>query len=146
MSFDTALPPFNASDPQAVFLSSSCLDLLLIELVPMASRLVRELSVPLPLSTSSTIPTTTTINDGDGHHHHHHHHHDNQVKNSTTLTLDEDEEREGMFYRLESLGYRVGIGLVERYITSFLILFILYMYIYIYIYLSLSLLFFIITG
>ncbi|KAI9766836.1 MAG: Trafficking protein particle complex subunit 33 [Geoglossum simile] len=45
MSFDTPLPPFNASDPHATFLSSSCLDLLLIELVPMAYRLANELSV-----------------------------------------------------------------------------------------------------
>jgi trafficking protein particle complex subunit 6 len=45
MSFDTPLPPFNASDPHATFLNSSCLDLLLIELVPMAYRLANELSV-----------------------------------------------------------------------------------------------------
>ncbi|KAI9796812.1 MAG: Trafficking protein particle complex subunit 33 [Piccolia ochrophora] len=45
MSFDTPLPPYNASDPHATFLSSSCLDLLLIELVPMAHRLARELSL-----------------------------------------------------------------------------------------------------
>lgn len=29
--------------------------------------------------------------------------------------MDEDEERDAVFYRLESLGYRVGQGLVERY-------------------------------
>lgn len=29
--------------------------------------------------------------------------------------LDEDEEREAVFFRLEGLGYRVGLGLVERY-------------------------------
>lgn len=29
--------------------------------------------------------------------------------------LDEDEERDAVFYRLESLGYRVGQGLVERF-------------------------------
>ena len=28
--------------------------------------------------------------------------------------IDEEEEREAVFYRLESLGYRVGQGLVER--------------------------------
>lgn len=28
--------------------------------------------------------------------------------------LDEDEEREAVFFRLEGLGYRVGLGLVER--------------------------------
>jgi len=30
--------------------------------------------------------------------------------------LDEDEEREAVFFRLEGLGYRVGLGLVERYV------------------------------
>jgi trafficking protein particle complex subunit 6 len=29
--------------------------------------------------------------------------------------LDEEEEREAVFYRLETLGYRVGQGLVERF-------------------------------
>merc|ERR1712098_1010507 len=36
------LPPYNASDPSATFLNSSCLDLLMIELVPMAYRVVNE--------------------------------------------------------------------------------------------------------
>lgn len=44
MSFDTPLPPYNASDPHARFLNASCLDLLLIELVPMAERMALELS------------------------------------------------------------------------------------------------------
>lgn len=29
--------------------------------------------------------------------------------------MEEEEERERVFYRLESLGYRVGLGLVERF-------------------------------
>jgi trafficking protein particle complex subunit 6 len=81
MSFDTPLPPFNASDPHATFLNSSCLDLLLIELVPMAYRLANELSV-------------------------------------SEERLDDEEEREAVFYRLEMLGYRVGQGLVERYVIN----------------------------
>lgn len=32
--------------------------------------------------------------------------------------MDEDEERDAVFFRLESLGYRVGQGLVERYVYS----------------------------
>ena len=44
MSFDTSIPPFNASDPHARFLNMTCLDLLLIELVPMAGRLAQEAS------------------------------------------------------------------------------------------------------
>ncbi|KAH7041130.1 transport protein particle component [Microdochium trichocladiopsis] len=34
---------------------------------------------------------------------------------SSTRRLDEDEERDAVFYRLETLGYRVGLGLVERF-------------------------------
>lgn len=44
MSFETPLPPFNATDPYATFLSSSCLDFLLIEIVPMAHRIAEELA------------------------------------------------------------------------------------------------------
>ncbi|KAI4118873.1 MAG: hypothetical protein LQ338_007346 [Usnochroma carphineum] len=43
MSFETPLPPYNASDPHATFLSSSCFDLLLIEMVPLAHSLAAEL-------------------------------------------------------------------------------------------------------
>lgn len=81
MSFETPLPPYNASDPYATFLNASCMDLLLIEMVPMAYRLASELATP----------------DQDG------------VK-----AIDEDEQREAAFRRLETLGYRVGQGLVER--------------------------------
>ncbi|MCJ1227735.1 Trafficking protein particle complex subunit 33 [Toensbergia leucococca] len=81
MSFETPLPPYNASDPHATFLNSSCLDLLLIEMVPMAYRLANELSIQMP--------------NGD-------------------KLVDEEEHREAAFRRLETLGYRVGQGLVER--------------------------------
>lgn len=33
--------------------------------------------------------------------------------------MDEDEERDAVFFRLESLGYRVGQGLVERYVCPY---------------------------
>jgi trafficking protein particle complex subunit 6 len=79
--------PPSASDPYARFLSASCLDLLLIELVPMAERVAAELSPP---ATTTTTMTTATV------------------------TVDEEEQREAAFYRLESLGYRVGQGLAER--------------------------------
>lgn len=82
MSFETPLPPYNASDPYATFLNASCMDLLLIEMVPMAYRLASELATP-----------------GQG-----------GVK-----PLDEDEHREAALRRLETLGYRVGQGLVERF-------------------------------
>lgn len=86
MSFDTPTQPFNASDPNARFLSASCLDFLLIELVPMAERLAKEL-----------------LTDGK--------------------QPDDDETTEATFFRLESLGYRVGQGLAERwaaiYVTQY---------------------------
>lgn len=78
MSFDSAIRPFNVSDPNARFLGASCLDFLIIELVPMAERLARE------LSTDGKQP-------------------------------DDEEAREAAFFRLESLGYRVGQGLAERF-------------------------------
>ncbi len=81
MSFETPLPPYNATDPFASFLNASCMDLLLIEMVPMAYRLAEELAV--------------SGKDGVKH-------------------IDEDEQRETAFRRLETLGYRVGQGLVER--------------------------------
>ncbi|MCJ1248327.1 Trafficking protein particle complex subunit 33 [Trapelia coarctata] len=82
MSFETPLPPYNASDPLASFLNASCLDLLLIEIVPMAYRLANELSVK---------------------------------SDEAERPIDEEEQREAAFRRLETLGYRVGQGLVERF-------------------------------
>ena len=35
--------------------------------------------------------------------------------------MDEDEERDAVFFRLEMLGYRVGQGLVERYVVLHLL-------------------------
>ena len=75
MSFEAPLPPYNASDPYATFLSASCMDLLLVEMVPMAYRLANELS---------------------------------------SQDADEEEHKEAAFLRLETLGHRVGQGLVER--------------------------------
>ena len=85
MSFETPLPPYNASDPLATFISASCLDLLLIEIVPMAYRLADELSVN---------------------------------SYGVERPVDEEEQREAAFRRLETLGYRVGQGLVERYVWA----------------------------
>ncbi|PYH48299.1 uncharacterized protein BP01DRAFT_371857 [Aspergillus saccharolyticus JOP 1030-1] len=68
----------HAPESHPRLLGASCLDLLLIELVPMAERLTKEL--------------TTDDN-----------------------ALDDEEAREAMFFRLESLGYRVGQGLAERF-------------------------------
>lgn len=78
MSLDSS-SSLTTADSHARFLSASCLDFLLIELVPMAERLVKEFSA------------------GD-------------------RQLDDEEARESAFFRLESLGCRVGQGLAERYV------------------------------
>jgi len=123
MSFDAPLPPYNASDPSATFLNSSCLDLLMIELVPMAYRVVNEVDaaalddrIPAKAGHESVKSSSVASNVRDG---------------GTTSTaggtiggvgaggagrkMDEEEERDAVFYRLEMLGYRVGQGLVERF-------------------------------
>lgn len=103
MSFEAVMPPYNAGDPSATFLSASCLDFLLIELVPMAYRVTNELEA----SASSAQGATSTVAaaaDKDA---------------APRATMDEEEERDAVFYRLETLGYRVGQGLVERYVFFF---------------------------
>ena len=82
--------PYNASDPYATFLNSSCMDLLLIELVPMAFRLADEVSVKQTAGASGNSYGNTSNN------------------------ADEDEKRDAAFRKLEALGYRVGQGMVER--------------------------------
>lgn len=112
-TFDQPLPPFNASDPSASFLSSSCLDFLLIEIVPMAYRVANEVDAAasaesIPKSSSGGVvaaeTTGATASTGDG-----------TAAARASGRLDEEEERDAVFYRLETLGYRVGLGLVERY-------------------------------
>lgn len=85
MSFETPLPPYNASDPHATFLNSSCFDLLLIEMVPLAYRLAGELTA---------------------------------ARQGANKRIDEEEQKDAAFRRLDSLGYRVGQGLVERFDDS----------------------------
>ncbi|KAL9591033.1 MAG: hypothetical protein Q9203_000133 [Teloschistes exilis] len=82
MSFETPLPPYNASDPYATFVNSSCFDLLLIEMVPLASRLA----------------------EGSA-----------GKRGAVLSNVDEEEESEIAFRKLDSIGYRVGQGLVERF-------------------------------
>lgn len=86
MSFETPLPPYNASDPYATFLNASCMDLLLIEIVPMAHRLASELAIPAE---------------------------DAEDAEDATV-VHEEEQEEATFRKLDSLGFRVGQGLAER--------------------------------
>lgn len=139
MSFDPVMPPYNASDPAARFLSSSCLDFLLIELVPMSYRVANELEAVAreqeAAAAAGSYSGTTAIGDGlsngdggagaDG------------VSSlgkagagsllagqgqGTGTVMDEEEEREAVFCRLEAIGYRVGQGLVERYVSPVMVL------------------------
>ncbi|TQS37403.1 hypothetical protein Golomagni_02122 [Golovinomyces magnicellulatus] len=134
MTTNALLPPSNFSDPTATYLNLSCLDLLMIELVPTAYRIVNEVdaisregrtfksgnlggansSIMTDGSTgakakdetqrattrSSLLPTSS----GAG-----------TALIPSSRRMEEDEEKDAVFFRLETLGYRVGQGLVERF-------------------------------
>jgi len=84
-------PPPGSYDQLNAFLSTTCMDLLLIELVPLAKRLA---SNPRPNVDPVFIDTNPP----------------------RSIDLDEDAERESMYFRLEPLGFRVGQGIAERYV------------------------------
>ncbi|KAL2201567.1 transport protein particle component [Corynascus similis CBS 632.67] len=117
MSFDPVMPPYNSSDPTARFLSSSCLDFLLIELVPMAYRVTNELEAVAREQellqegggggnvTGSEGTTAAGGTNGSG----------TTGAAETPVAMDEQEEREAVLRRLDKIGYRVGQGLVERF-------------------------------
>jgi hypothetical protein len=119
MSFEAVMPPFNSSDPSASFLSSSCLDFLLNELVPLAHRIANDLDAPLHLAeggadsktagdasttgaaaAASVAPSASTAA---------------ATGTQPARRLEDDEALDAVQYRLDMLGYRVGQGLVERY-------------------------------
>ncbi|PNY25907.1 Trafficking protein particle complex subunit 6B [Tolypocladium capitatum] len=113
MSLDPVIAPYNASDPSATFLSSSCLDFLLIELVPLAYRVAHERDFTPQAPEANDGPSVESgstgnraISSGSG-----------AVAGSSSAPrkLDEEEELDAVHIRLESLGYRVGQGLVERF-------------------------------
>jgi trafficking protein particle complex subunit 6 len=113
MSFETPVPPYTSADPYATFVGASCFDFLLIELVPLANRMAVELAareeewtrgvsignVVKRQSASSTGPREANAA-------------------STGGLVDEDETKEAVYHRLESLGYRVGLGVVERLVVN----------------------------
>lgn len=107
MSFEPVMPPWNSSDPGASFLSSSCLDFLLIELVPLAYRVTQEKDTAPPESKDAAIDMASTshgVSSSAG-----------VVTGPGSRKMDEDEELDAVHYRLDILGYRVGQGLVERF-------------------------------
>ncbi|KAK4115156.1 transport protein particle component [Canariomyces notabilis] len=137
MSFEAVMPPYNASDPTARFLSSSCLDFLLIEIVPLAYRITNELEAGAKEKEAEANAAAGGLVDGQGN--------QGQGQGQTTLNdgavgerttsggaagtgmairegpsvMEEEEEREAVFWRLEGIGYRVGQGLVERWVVYF---------------------------
>jgi hypothetical protein len=111
MSFESVMPPYNSTDPAASFVGTSCLDFLLIELVPMAYRITNELDEAAsagglkPISGQDTGSGSTTTGTGTA---------ASGAGPGAVRKMEEDEERDAVFFRLEMLGYRVGQGLVER--------------------------------
>ena len=117
MSLDPVMPPYNSSDPSASFLSSSCLDFLLIELVPLAYRITNDTDPSQHQADSAAAVTAAegasmsnrALSSASG---------AVAGSGSGTRKLDDEEELDAVHFRLESLGYRVGQGLVERYVTG----------------------------
>ncbi|CCU76643.1 trafficking protein particle complex subunit 6B [Blumeria hordei DH14] len=113
MSVGTNQPLANALDSSATFLNLSCLDFLMIELVPMMYRVVNDVDSTAPEERAAkqeikNVNTDEKISYGKS--------------GSTTGTMnvkikqmEEDDEKDAVFFRLEALGYRVGQGLVERF-------------------------------
>ena len=97
MSFDAVMPPYNSSDPTASFLSSSALDFLLIELVPLAYRVTNEMPVALQPPAENSAVTN------------------NGPMTASPSRAEDDEALDAVRHKLETAGYRVGQGLVERY-------------------------------
>lgn len=109
--------PSSYIDPTYSLLNSTCLDLLMIELVPMAYRITADLASREEEWTGAA--STKTANRLSSH--------SNDASSTVaggtlggagglggTATVDEEESREAVFHRLEALGYRVGLGIVER--------------------------------
>ena len=117
-------PTTSYVDPTFSLVNTSCLDLLLIELVPMAYRITADLAAreeewihgssatkPKRLSGASNDASSTAAGTARGTE-------GGPVGGGGTATVDEEEAREAVFHRLENLGYRVGLGVVERYVYS----------------------------
>ena len=124
MSFDPVMPPFGASDPNAHFLSASCLDFLLIELVPMAYRVTNQLEEEATAAAAASATAVSGVGADESA--------QAQAQTQTqaqgqaqiartvgsgSRKMDEEEEKDAVFFRLEGLGYRVGQGLVERFVA-----------------------------
>jgi hypothetical protein len=108
MAFQSPQPPHTIDDPNATYLSSSCFELLLIELVPMAYRIAADLQAreeawlagkPEAEADGSALTKGFGVGGIGG----------------SVRGKDEEETRESVHHRLDRIGYRVGQGLVERF-------------------------------
>ncbi|OAA46609.1 trafficking protein particle complex subunit 6B [Beauveria brongniartii RCEF 3172] len=139
MSLEPVMPPYNASDPTASFLSSSCLDFLLIELVPLAYRVTQERDGGSDAAAEKGAKRRSTGGGGGDDDEDDEDEGEDALPDTNGSTVskrqrasstgaattgsagntrrfdDEDEELDAVHYRLETLGYRVGQGLVERF-------------------------------
>ncbi|KAF2999232.1 Trafficking protein particle complex subunit 33 [Curvularia kusanoi] len=117
--------PSSYVDPTFSLLNTTCLDLLLIELVPMAYRITADLA---SREEEWTGASTTTKTNNSNNNNRLSSSHSNDASSTAaggtaggaggaggTATVDEEESREAVFHRLEALGYRVGLGIVERF-------------------------------
>ncbi|KAB2576977.1 putative bet3 family protein [Lasiodiplodia theobromae] len=119
MSYE-AQPPPTSNEPGAGYINSSVMDFLLIELVPMAYRMAAELAAREEEYVTPGNPTVTagrrasavTITNGG------------TPKSGTTPRIpegaavgsaEEEDYKDAVLYRLETLGYRVGLGITERF-------------------------------
>jgi hypothetical protein len=119
MAFDPApatlaLP---TSDPLGPHVAASCFEFLLIELVPLAYRIAGDRAAREEEGVGADASGTAVVSGGSG----------GAVVGTggggslgiggiggSVMGLDEDETREAVFWRLDGLGYRVGLGVVER--------------------------------
>jgi hypothetical protein len=111
------------NDPTSTYVNTSTLDFLLIELVPMAYRITTDLAArEEEWMRGSGFGKNAVSGAGSG----------SALKGSDAdgastsgargeaasgvggTNMDEEEAREAVFHRLEGLGYRVGLGVVER--------------------------------
>lgn len=100
-----AQTPTTTTEPDAAYVNISCFDLLLIELVPMAERLAREYEASLdkPSLTNKTSARNNASTIGP-------------AIPTTYDGLPETEVfKDSVYFRLEKLGFRVGLGLSERF-------------------------------
>jgi hypothetical protein len=117
MAFDAASPAIAPppADPAGPHAATSCFDLLLVELVPMAYRLAAEVEGRALAAgqaggggpaAAAAAATGADAKPGLG----------VGGIGGAVPGMDEEETREVVFWRLDAVGYRVGLGIVDKYV------------------------------